>query len=314
MSNPRRDIYTTHHLLPPLPLVCHLSVFPAKLTESDPILALLSLVISALINPILLITRLWPYISLLATFAVFVIWNGGVVLGDKSNHVATIHAPQILYLLAFTAFFSFPLFLPTILNIFHAIKARKLPRLSTVCLLGSATVAAMLIVHLNTIVHPFTLADNRHYMFYIFRYTILRHPLIKYVMCPLYVLAGWFILHTLAGSPQPQPTTRSKPVANGTADTIKPPPSSGPSTTFALILAFTTALSLITAPLVEPRYFIIPWVMWRLHIASYPAKQERIMTWTERLWYMAINVATCWVFLNKPFMWASDSGVQRFMW
>ena len=294
----------------------HLSSFFTKLTESDPIIALLSLAISALTNPILLIARLWPYISLLITFTIFVVWNGGVVLGDKSNHVATVHAPQLLYLFAFTTFFSFPLFLPIVLKIFAGVKARKLPSTWTILTLAVSTMVATAIVHCNTIIHPFTLADNRHYMFYIFRYTILRHPLIKYTLCPIYVLAGWFIFQTLAGSPQPPPTrdTRSKSVANGNINAIKPRPSSGPSTIFTLIFALTTTLSLITAPLVEPRYFIIPWVMWRLHIASYPAAQERVMTWAERLWYIANNVATCWVFLNKPFQWASEPGAQRFMW
>ena len=32
-------------------------------------------------NPIRVATRLWPYIALLLSFAAFVLWNGGVVLG-----------------------------------------------------------------------------------------------------------------------------------------------------------------------------------------------------------------------------------------
>ncbi|KAA8564251.1 hypothetical protein EYC84_011197 [Monilinia fructicola] len=41
-----------------------------------------------------IILQLIPHISLLITFATFVYINGGVVLGDKTNHVATIHLPN----------------------------------------------------------------------------------------------------------------------------------------------------------------------------------------------------------------------------
>lgn len=169
--------------------------------------------------------------------------------------------------------------------------------------LVSATGVASATVHYNTIIHPFTLADNRHYMFYIFRHTILRHPAIKYLFCPLYIFAGYIILCTLGGQ------------TNNFDKDEKRETKSGPTTAWTTVLMLTTALSLITAPLVEPRYFIIPWVMWRLHVASYPELQEKIMSWTERMWYLAINVATCWIFLNKPFEWPSEPGVaQRFMW
>ena len=39
-------------------------------------------------------------------------------------------------------------------------------------------------------------------------------------------------------------------------------------TSTALVLFLTTCLSLMTAPLVEPRYFILPWVMWRLLVMA----------------------------------------------
>lgn len=91
-------------------------------------------------------------------------------------------------------------------------------------------------------------------------------------------------------------------------------------TSFALIWLLTTALSLITAPLVEPRYFILPWVIWRLHVrpsrgAIAGLSVERTRLWGETLWFLAVNVGTCAVFLGKEFEWASEPGrVQRFMW
>ena len=52
-----------------------------------------------------------PYITLILLFAGFVIWNGGVVLGDKSNHIATLHLPQMLlatalFILGYAPYFS----------------------------------------------------------------------------------------------------------------------------------------------------------------------------------------------------------------
>jgi alpha-1,2-glucosyltransferase len=99
--------------------------------EADFLYCLISIGVSAVSHPIIVISRLWPQIALLLTFGAFVVWNGGVVLGtlptplptpsltevgDKSNHVATLHLTQMLYLWPFIAFFSFPLFLPTIIS------------------------------------------------------------------------------------------------------------------------------------------------------------------------------------------------------
>ncbi|OBT83229.1 hypothetical protein VE02_08221 [Pseudogymnoascus sp. 03VT05] len=290
----------------------------------DFLYCLISIGISAVSHPIIVISRLWPQIALLLSFGAFVVRNGGVVLGDKSNHVATLHLTQMLYLWPFIAFFSFPLFLPTVISALSP----TLPRASTLVWALLAIGLSLTIVHFNTLIHPFTLADNRHYMFYVFRYTILGHPLIKYALAPIYVLCGWFVLRALCGNQSvssstatgPQETSRRGKLSRsaiheggrkGTAET---------KTSFALIWLLTTALSLITAPLVEPRYFILPWVIWRLHVR--PSRGsiaglsvERTRLWGETLWFLAVNVGTCAVFLGKEFEWASEPGrVQRFMW
>jgi alpha-1,2-glucosyltransferase len=48
---------------------------------TDFILCTVSIAIATLFHPVIIAIRLWPYILLLASFAGFVIWNGGVVLG-----------------------------------------------------------------------------------------------------------------------------------------------------------------------------------------------------------------------------------------
>ena len=51
---------------------------------SDMIFCVLSLGIAALCNPVRVLRQAWPYIFTLVMFAVFVAWNGGVVLGKLS--------------------------------------------------------------------------------------------------------------------------------------------------------------------------------------------------------------------------------------
>ncbi|KAF2840643.1 glycosyltransferase family 59 protein [Patellaria atrata CBS 101060] len=264
-----------------------------------------------------------PQLILLSLFGAFVVWNGGVVLGDKSNHVATVHLPQILYIWPYITFFSWPLILNSILIPFLTaftsntppreaiIRAVKPPRISTIVIF---TTVALATIHWNTIIHPFTLADNRHYIFYIFRLLRL-HPTLLYAAAPIYTLSAHLVLSSLSG-----PSTSPSPPANPVPINCKPLPAPPPSTTaspmptttsFALILLGTTALSLVTAPLVEPRYFIIPWLLWRLHLPP----QTRGALVLETLWMGAVNVATVYVFLYRGFEWPQEPGkVQRFLW
>ncbi|TVY33336.1 Dol-P-Glc:Glc(2)Man(9)GlcNAc(2)-PP-Dol alpha-1,2-glucosyltransferase, partial [Lachnellula subtilissima] len=256
----------------------------------DLILCALSIGIAVISKPVLILASLWPYIALLVSFAGFVFWNGGVVLGDKSNHVATIHLPQLLYIWPFIAFFSFPLILPPALSLLSSTLSPSIPRawkytyaLNAVYI-TSALVLTLGIIKYNTIIHPFTLADNRHYIFYVFRYSILRHAAIRYLLAPVYLVCAYLVSLTLSPpSPLSQPQFPSPTQPPKQTTSPKTPPFSvqetGPKTSFALILLLTTTLSLVTAPLVEPRYFIVPWVLWRLHV---PGNGKRAYDW--RLW------------------------------
>jgi alpha-1,2-glucosyltransferase len=115
------------------------------------------------------------------------------------------------------------------------------------------------------------------------------------------------------------------------------------STSTAVVLLLASSLSLITAPLVEPRYFIIPWVMWRLMVPAWRLPTSGLFASVqptgpvgklleffrhydlrlvlETVWFVAINVVTGYIFLFKPFQWKAEDGSlldegrwQRFMW
>ncbi|EFQ34751.1 DIE2/ALG10 family protein [Colletotrichum graminicola M1.001] len=432
----------------------------------------LSIGIAALANPLRILRKVYPHITIMALFAGFVYWNGGVVLGDKSNHVATLHLAQMLYIWPLFAFFSFPLFLPSAIRVLRFVrgfasalfrkaapkpvgsgpsvpdrkhlltnssrsgsskKQKTHPQESTnlagfpftdslvsspilnalqflvqskfynLVLTPLLALITLAVIRFNTIIHPFTLADNRHYMFYVFRYTIRRPGLFRYYLVVPYTVARWLCWDALSGCGQGgflsghtedcsgrYTTFRPGPFENNPfsstlrARAEKPPltepaeeteatapsdekggkgrydplaivtladPTSQstepPATSTAILLLLATTLSLMTAPLVEPRYFILPWVFWRIlvpawrlheHAVTHPGltklehlpglgtlvrfgKNFDVRLILETLWFMLINAVTMYIFLAKPYMWRSEDGrvlengrMQRFMW
>lgn len=286
-----------------------------------------------------LLLDLWPHLCLLGSFAAFIFWNGGVVLGDKTNHVATIHLAQMLYMWPFIVFFSWPAMLPQITDLRALVY--RLPRLWVI----AATMLPMLgIVHYNTVVHKFLLADNRHYAFYVFK--LLRSASWTwYALVPVYTVCAWLSIQALGSK---QSVVEGSVITSSQERKLSTSSGGGGSAvaevevnriTFLIVWLASTALSLITAPLVEPRYFIMPWLMWRLHVPdlaevleegqeagrkdkSSQMQVERILValargslWIEVAWYMLINLVTCRLFLFNGFTWAQEPGsIQRFMW
>ena len=71
-----------------------------------------------------------------------------------------------------------------------------------------------------------------------------------------------------------------------------------------LVLIFVIP-TLLPTPLLEPRYFLIPYILLRAQVSDVPDWGVLL----EGVWYAAINAATMWVFLYKE-----RAGVGRFMW
>ena len=216
--------------------------------------------------------------------------------------------------------------------------------------IGFCTMSA-LAINFNTIVHPFTLADNRHYVFYVFR-MLLHHPALKYLSVFAYLASAWAAWLALA-----------VPTVVESTQSIRPRLSD------VFMWVATTTLCLITAPLVEPRYFIMPWIVWRLtipqlqmdmprttsssgditqqrqqsrgsdsgkrvghapqaaanmyHMGAELRRALRAVTsyhtdyrlWAETIWFLIVNGVTCFVFLYRGYEWPQEPGkVQRFLW
>ncbi|KAL2177808.1 glycosyltransferase family 59 protein [Thermothelomyces heterothallicus CBS 202.75] len=328
------------------------------LSQSGPqdwFLCVLTLAVAALSNPFRVVRQIWPHLTILALFAGFVAWNGGVVLGDKSNHIATIHLAQMLYIWPLFAFFSAPLLIPSVLSA----ATRPIQYLQTLFSLTSKRAAfisvsytlvtvllSLVVVRYNTIIHPFTLADNRHYMFYVFRYTILRSQALRLSLVAAYTVCRWVVWDQLAGAAGPAHNP-PRPVKEAAAAATTTTTATAPRTSTALLWLLTTALSLTTAPLVEPRYFILPWVFYRLLVPAWRATDAlappgigrawprgglagrlwriagcvNVRLPLETAWFVAVNVGTMYVFLFRGFYWRGEDGelldggrVQRFMW
>lgn len=151
-------------------------------------------------------------------------------------------------------------------------------------LTGAAMVLGLcgLAVRYGTVVHPYLLADNRHYTFYIWK-DVLRAlgPRAPLTAAP-YAVAVAFVLRSLAAS-------------------------QGPVVAAAWLLC--TATAVVPAPLVEFRYFTIPATLAALLAPPCTPRQRAL----QAALFAAVNAATLWIFCTHPFQWP-DGSTARFMW
>ncbi|XP_001375135.2 dol-P-Glc:Glc(2)Man(9)GlcNAc(2)-PP-Dol alpha-1,2-glucosyltransferase isoform X1 [Monodelphis domestica] len=224
-----------------------------------------------------LIVLTWPYILLILVFIAFVVLNGGIVVGDRSNHEACMNFPQLFYFFSFTLFFSFPhLLSPGKIKTFLQSVRRHWGQYVIL------TTVSLFLVWKFTYVHKYLLADNRHYTFYVWKRIFQRYEFVKYLLVPCYLFAGWSI-----------------------ADSLK-------SKSIFWNIMFFTCLFTVTVPqkLFEFRYFILPYIIYRLNLPM-PSVPKLLC---ELSFYILINFITFYIFLNKTFQWPNNDNIQRFMW
>ncbi|KAL3997620.1 DIE2/ALG10 family protein [Acanthocheilonema viteae] len=223
--------------------------------------------------------HLWSLLLLPIGFIIFFVLNGNsIVLGDRLAHQPVAHFMQICYFLIFICFSSAPL-------LAFSSKTYRCPgyiireplKLLISCLLFTCC------VYFFTLQHPYLLADNRHFTFYIWRRWFLRHPYCKYVTIIFYIIALQLFIQMMEHIPR----------------------------ALTLLYILGTAAVLVPAYLVEPRYFIIPYIFWRL---SYPERRIPVII-LELIYESLVNAIILYMFLYRPFEWLHEPGVkQRFMW
>ncbi|KAG2223415.1 hypothetical protein INT45_001721 [Circinella minor] len=230
----------------------------------------------------LLIKKLFMFLLTLVGFAGFLVWNNGIVLGDRSNHIAGLHFPQLFYFSSFLSFFAAPWLLTS--DHLGAFFCRR-PMLKHWIMIMIITVIMIYLIHHYTYEHPFLLSDNRHYTFYVWKKLYRRHWSIRYLLVPFYIISGWFNV---------------RPLVHRTG--------------FLVCLGYMLALllTLVPSPLLEFRYFIIPFLFYCIQLGP-PLKVWR--TLLVIILYLMIHVMTMYLYLYKPFEWSHEPGsLQRFMW
>lgn len=155
--------------------------------------------------------------------------------------------------------------------------------------------------------HPFLLSDNRHYSFYVWKNIYRRHPLARYALIPGYIGASWVLLQALGMF---LATTSTISFIVGLTFYL---PSTAKTLPLLNLLIYITAvgLNLVPSPLLEFRYFIIPFLMYMVH-APVPSNAR---LGALSVMYATVNCWTLYMFMWKGFEWESEPGrMQRFMW
>lgn len=213
---------------------------------------------------------------ILLSFTIFVIWNGGIVVGDKKAHEATIHITQMFYYLIFYGVFGLPWVINKFITTFRLIFGNKL---IVIILIG----IFLATVHFNTIVHPYLLADNRHYTFYIWNRWYGKYDFAKYVSVPVYV----FLLVNLYANLKEQNCI---------------------SFLLPYMICLFAALSL--QRMIEVRYFLIPYIIMRLRFP----KPSMWIVLSELVWYLILNFVSFYMFFTKVIVWKDFDYPQRLIW
>lgn len=229
----------------------------------------------------MLIKPALPYALLLGLFASFVFWNGGIVLGDKSNHVPVAHVPQLYYFYAFATIFGWPVLIGSpggIKSLVNDLRRMVCGSRSSVVLTSLSLIIIGYSTEKLTIHHPFLLSDNRHYTFYVWHRFFLVHPKAPIAFTPIYLVSiyAWLIR---VGRQQTMLQT--------------------------LLLPIILVPLLLPTPLLEPRYFLLPYLFLRAQVTDVTAWGLAL----EGMWYALINLVTMYVFL-----YAARPGETRFMW
>ncbi|CAH8610512.1 unnamed protein product [Schistosoma margrebowiei] len=237
-----------------------------------------------------------PFVLVLVSFISFVIINKGIVLGDREAHTAVLNIPQFFYFATFCALSTPIQFVGFIINSIKSFKnllVHRSWRVLSIFLLLTLLFVLIIITSLKycLFIHPYLISDNRHYTFYIWRKIIYRNVSTYYSLSVVYLVATAYFVNTLFFS------YRNIPF--------------GPFIE-RLVLLVCTFIVVIASGLLELRYFLIPFALWRIFAFSHTHYKYLLC---EVLWNLLIVFITAYLFIFKPFEWPSEPGVyQRFMW
>lgn len=183
--------------------------------------------------------------------------------------------PQLLYFSLFFVVFSPAMFLTHITSIPQIVRAywHQILLFSFLC---------AICVTYNTIAHPYLLADNRHYVFYMWNRFYGKYWWARYAMIPAYTIAALILL---------------KVISARTAG-------------FQLVFIVCTTAAIALQQLIELRYFIVPFLIVRL-LSTSPRSKWLLL---ELIFYVAVNGLVFYLFTTKEIHWDDYDAVQRLIW
>ncbi|GMT28656.1 hypothetical protein PFISCL1PPCAC_19953 [Pristionchus fissidentatus] len=215
-----------------------------------------------------------PFVLLAITFLSFLYINGGsIVLGDASAHKPVVHLSQPLLFVLFSSLHTWPHVLPL------------LPSIASHSIRPSSVILIFILpftLYSFYYTHPYLLADNRHIPFYIHRIVLSNYFFRLLLSIPILISIS-FLSFISSSSPR----------------------------YLRLLFLLSTSIILVPAHLIEFRYFITPFAIWRLSIPSPSIFSSLIELFSNLIIFSCVFS----LFLFKPFEWPHEAGVlQRFMW
>mmetsp|Transcript_9427 Transcript_9427/g.40842 ORF Transcript_9427/g.40842 Transcript_9427/m.40842 type:complete len:468 (-) Transcript_9427:1899-3302(-) len=245
-----------------------------------------------------IVMKLWPHIVAGVGYPIAALVNGGIMIGDQDRHEMVLHFPMVVYFAVYWVAFTTPLL--GFLN-----RYRRWPRVpavipSLMSFLFLALLSAMWL-YCCFYVHPFVLADNRHFVFYVYRKILLRSSWSKYALVPFMALGSSCLLGDLqidtfrivqdlfpVVGAEDVPTVRRR------------------RTAVRMFFILTLILVLVPSGLVEPRYFITPFIFGSL-LALESADVAELFVKSAVAVSTIISGALLYIFLEMPFDRAPDA-------
>lgn len=204
--------------------------------------------------------------------------NGGIVVGDRNAHNVTMNLPQIFYFSLFSLVFGWPHFVGEVLNFIQFTVRHKM---LMICLIA----VSFVIVHFNTVVHPYLLADNRHLVFYVWSRFYGKYWWFRYALVPVYIFSLYVIVKTIWNKHD-----------------------------ISFFIFYTVGVTILLASqsLLEIRYFLVPYIILRLKMKFIGSEVFNVIL--EFVTYSVINMITLNIFFTKTLFWADMDYPQRIMW
>jgi len=284
--------------------------------------------------------RFWALLLPVVAFIVYVVkFNSGhIVVGDVSAHQPVLHWAMLLHAAALVC----AVMLPCVLgSAFFACESefneengerKLLAAAASLALHAAGAALCSLTLLYSSHAHPYLLADNRHYTFYVWA-RFLQYPTRRALLGVLYYAMfvatfKWMYAHFCAG-------TSTRMLSRGScSESERPFPLPGPRPVWALGFGATALATLVPTPLLEPRYFTPVVLLAILHapplfttrISSSKRGTDAVTTtaaattiavpwfaYSPLFCFIVLNTAVVAIFLFRPYQWP-DGSTARFMW